>query len=212
MNTSTKTLRWAALAALAIAAAAAHAASFDLNYAGTFDSSITLGGTPLASSTPFSITATFDGDPSLNKFTRFPGTGIFEITALSLTLTGYGTYTAVTGPDLNVYLGMSSAGLSDRNGLMNRVSSLFNNKSDSSFNPATPSPVSYSDNSFSMGLYTIPLSGVTGGLAMGGLGIFSATASITASAVPEPSEYAAVTGLALGVFALVQRRRQAAGR
>jgi len=36
------------------------------------------------------------------------------------------------------------------------------------------------------------------------------TASITA--VPEPAEYAAVTGLALGVFALVQRRRQAAGR
>ncbi len=35
---------------------------------------------------------------------------------------------------------------------------------------------------------------------------------IQPSAVPEPSEYAAVTGLALGIFALVQRRRQAAGR
>jgi len=35
---------------------------------------------------------------------------------------------------------------------------------------------------------------------------------IQPSAVPEPAEYAAVTGLALGIFALVQRRRQAAGR
>ena len=37
-------------------------------------------------------------------------------------------------------------------------------------------------------------------------------ANLQYSAVPEPAEYAAVTGLALGVFALVQRRRQAAGR
>ncbi len=36
--------------------------------------------------------------------------------------------------------------------------------------------------------------------------------SVVAAAVPEPAEYAAVTGLALGVFALVQRRRQATGR
>ena len=36
--------------------------------------------------------------------------------------------------------------------------------------------------------------------------------SVVATAVPEPAEYAAVTGLALGVFALVQRRRQATGR
>jgi hypothetical protein len=56
------------------------------------------------------------------------------------------------------------------------------------------------------------LSGVSAGLAINGFGISSATASITAAAVPEPSEYAAVTGLALGVFALVQRRRKAAGR
>ena len=32
------------------------------------------------------------------------------------------------------------------------------------------------------------------------------------AAVPEPAEYAVVTGLALGMFALVQRRRHAAGR
>ena len=46
-----------------------------------------------------------------------------------------------------------------------------------------------------------------------GLGIFELdNVTLTAAAVPEPAEYAAVTGLALGVFALVQRRRQAAGR
>ena len=32
--------------------------------------------------------------------------------------------------------------------------------------------------------------------------------TLTAAAVPEPAEYAAVTGLALGVFALVRRRKQ----
>jgi hypothetical protein len=36
--------------------------------------------------------------------------------------------------------------------------------------------------------------------------------NVTITAVPEPAEYAAVTGLALVVFALVQRRCQAAGR
>jgi len=213
MNPSTTALRWAALAAFALTTTAAQAATFDLNYTGNFSSGTTLGGVSLASNTPFSITATFDGDPSLNKFTRFPGTGIFEITALSLTLTGYGAYTAVTGPGLNVNLGMSSVGLSGATGIGigNNIRSLFNNSSDSTYNPAAPSPVSFSDYSFSMGGNTIPLSGVTGGLVIDSA-ISSASASITAAAVPEPSEYAAVTGLALGVFALVQRRRKAAGR
>jgi len=216
MNPSTKALRWAAIAAFALTTTAAQAATFDLNYTGNFIIGTTLDGVSLASNTPFSITATFDGDPSLNKFTTFSGIGIFEITALSLTLTGYGTYAAVTGPDLNVFLQISpstrSAGLSEGSGLGSRLYSSFNNNSDPSFDPAAPSPFSFSDYSSSFSSYTIPLSGVSAGLAINGFGISSATASITAAAVPEPSEYAAVTGLALGVFALVQRRRKAAGR
>lgn len=57
--------------------------------------------------------------------------------------------------------------------------------------------------------YTLDLEGVPGGLVIGETGTAIPTASITA--VPEPSEYAAVVGLALGVFACVRRHRIASG-
>ncbi len=44
----------------------------------------------------------------------------------------------------------------------------------------------------------------------GGGGTFSGNFSFTVAPVPEPAEYAAVAGLALGVFALVRRGRKAA--
>ena len=57
MNTSTKALRWAAIAALALTTTAAQAGLFDLNYTGSFSSATTLGGTPLGANTPFSMVA-----------------------------------------------------------------------------------------------------------------------------------------------------------
>ena len=100
MNPSTKAPRWAALAALTIAITA-QAASFDLNYTGSFNSSTTLGGVALGADTPFSITAAFDGDPSGDK-EGGSGHGLFQVTTLSLTLIGHGTYTAIPDSNLNV--------------------------------------------------------------------------------------------------------------
>ena len=65
MNTSTKTLRWAALAAHALTTTAAQAGLFNLNYTGSFKSDTTLGGTALGADTPFSMTATFDSSVNL---------------------------------------------------------------------------------------------------------------------------------------------------
>ncbi len=211
MNQSNTALRWAALAALALTTTAAQAALFDLNYAGTFDNRSLLGGTALANGTPFSITATFD--PSLNTGPSFfATTGFFEVTALSLTLNG-STYTAITSSSLNVIFDGSFVGLSDAVfGSGGSASTRFLGTAEGSFNQRAPSLASFFGAGNSQGNYTLPLSGVSGGLSIYGEGISSATASITATAVPEPAEYAAVTGLALGVFALVQRRRKAAGR
>jgi len=223
VNTSTKALRWAALAVLTIAATTAHAASFDLNYTGSFNSSTTLGGVALGADTPFSIVATFDS--SVNYEGYGGGVGLYEVTALSLSLPG-NTYTAI--PDINLCVLMTDAtynSIKFSTGLynVNEDSPFYSNfvtQSNSSFDVAAPSANTYSGhvNNISSALFTgvpplsISLVGVTGGLANLDFGSTTPTASISAAAVPEPAEYAAVTGLALGVFALVQRRRQAAGR
>jgi len=218
VNTSTKALRWAALAVLTIAATTVHAASFDLNYTGSFNSSTTLGGVALGANTPFSIVATFDSSRNYDH----NGGGLYSVTALSLSLPG-NTYTAI--PDINLRVLMSDANW-NRNeftiGLFNSnplaiFSSAFATQSNSSFDDGAPSANTYSGHLYntsvgSPGLPSISLVGVTGGLANMDFGSTTPTASISAAAVPEPAEYAAVTGLALGVFALVQRRRQAAGR
>ena len=201
MNPSTKALSWAALAALTIASTTAQAGLFNFNNTGSFGSSTTLGGVALGADTPYSLTATFD-DASVG----FSGFDQFPVTALSLNLTGHGTYTAIPDSNLTVYLS-SSGGY--RAGLINSTAG---SSSNVSFSSSTPSPTIFSNfqglsDSFP---YGISLVGVSGGLSIQSFGATPMTASITA--VPEPAEYAAVTGLALGVFALVQRRRQAAGR
>ena len=209
MNPSTKALSWAALAALTIASTTAQAGLFNFNNTGSFGSSTTLGGVALGADTPYSLTATFD-DASVG----FSGFDQFPVTALSLNLTGHGTYTAIPDSNLTVYLS-SSGGY--RAGLINSTAGFgyvgsFSSSSNVSFSSSTPSPTIFSNfqglsDSFP---YGISLVGVSGGLSIQSFGATPMTASITA--VPEPAEYAAVTGLALGVFALVQRRRQAAGR
>ena len=218
MKPSTKALRWAALAALTITTTAAHAASFDLNYTGSFNSATTLGGVALGADTLFSMVATFDSSVNYSNFT---GMAAYPVTALSLTLAG-STYTAIPDSNLTViitdntfnsnqyYIGLY---LNPTGSINQELYSRFGAQSNSSFDVTAPSANTYSGyfaaSSFN---YSISLVNVTGGLANANLGSTTPTASITAAAVPEPAEYAAVTGLALGVFALVQRRRQAAGR
>jgi len=209
MKPSTKALRWAALAALTITTTAAQAGLFNFNNTGSFGSSTTLGGVALGSDTPYSLTATFD-DASV----RGSSFNQFTVTALSLDLTGYGTYTAIPDSDLTVYLRSSGGyGAGLVNSAVNRgYYGDFSSSSNGSFSSSTPSPTIFSNfqNTPSGLPYGISLVGVSGGLSIQSFGATPMTASITA--VPEPAEYAAVTGLALGVFALVQRRRQAAGR
>ncbi len=210
MNSFNTALRWAALAAFALTTA--QAASFDLSYTGTFGSETTLGGVALTAATPFSITATFQDAVSGSAYDF----NLFEVKALSLTLTGYGTYTAIPDPNLNVIMltqnGNYYIGLGDQNVSLTFFKK-FTGSSNSSFDYNSPTATTFSGFGSDNGNrpYNISLVGVTGGLSIGySPSITSATASITA--VPEPAEYAAVTGLALGVFALVQRRRQATGR
>jgi len=219
MNPSTKSLRWAALAALTLTTTAAQAALFDLNYTGSFNSTTTLGGVALGADTPFSMVATFNSYNNIGYY-GVPGIGVYPATALSLTLAG-STYTAITDSNLTVILTDNSAFSLYYIGLFYNTTgsaqrefySYFSTQSNSSFDATVPSANTYSGNTYNSAYdYSLSLVGVTGGLANMHFGSTTQTASITAAAVPEPAEYAAVTGLALGVFALVQRRRQAAGR
>lgn len=207
-------LRSAALAALALATTAAHAALFDLNYAGTFAPDTTLGGAGLGVDTPFSTKATFD--TSASPITLYPGLVLYQVTALSFTLNST-TYTAVLGQNDRVLVGDDSydadyklVGLYNPD-FNNYFFSFFPNSSNPSLDAAAPSPVTYSGASFHVAYATYPLVGVPGGLHINS-SITMPNVSITSAAVPEPSEYAAVVGLALGVFALVHHRRQAAAR
>ena len=72
---------------------------------------------------------------------------------------------------------------------------------------ATPAPTVFSGyvGNFAFS-FSLPLTGVPGGLVSHGS---SGPVSASITAVPEPAEYAAVAGLALGVFALVRRGRRA---
>lgn len=222
MNTSTKTLRWAALAALTLATTAAHAGLFNLNYTGSFTSTTTLGGNALGADTPFSMVATFDSSQNYGYY-GLSGLGNYQVTALSLTLAG-STYTAIPNSNLTVIssdikynsdIFVVGLNFHVNVGPNQQITSLFGTQSDSNFDSTAPSANTYSSwsgSTTSSSGYSLSLVGVTGGLAKMEFGTTTPTASISAAAVPEPAEYAAVTGLALGVFALVQRRRQAAGR
>jgi hypothetical protein len=212
-----------ALAVLTIAATTAQAGLFNFNYTGSFNSTTTLGGVALGADTPFSIVATFDSSVNYGFFNTL-GYGVYPVTALSLSLSG-NTYTAIPDSnttvifwdDLNTPPSFAAGLYYNTTGgtSLKAFNDYFSTQSNSSFDPTAPSANTYSTPTVGAGFaqdYSLSLVGVTGGLANMGFGTTDATASISAAAVPEPAEYAAVTGLALGVFALVQRRRQAAGR
>ncbi len=223
MNPSTKTLRWAALAALTIANTAAQAASlFTFTDEASFLSALTADSftenfLPQNTGSPTSLTFT-GGAPSISytisaqgglynqAIGNFGGNLSVSFDGVPLVVNGFSRPINAIG----AYLFASNSNYSPKN---------------------SPLTISYTDGA---GIHTssfasTPLTGPAGFF-----GVisdttittfsFSATASgafpnigtltvgYAAVAVPEPAEYAAVTGLALGVFALVQRRRQAAGR
>jgi hypothetical protein len=211
-------LRSAALAALALTTTAAQASLFDLNYAGSFDSLTTLGGTALGADTPFSITATFDS--SVKDLQRAGHSALYPITALTLSLNGT-TYTSSDNSSLTVFLSDARyfanwAGLYGASGYdYKSFVSSFDNISNINFDvtASTLSATTFSSSNFNLSYgYSFGLAGVPGGLVISNFGASTVTASVAPTPVPEPSEYAAVVGLALGVFALVHHRRQAAAR
>ena len=218
-----------ALKLAALATTAAQAALLHLHYSGDLSSDTTLGGAPLGVDTPFSITATFyDGSPSLasgiiertfddGSTQEFPDFYLFPVTALSLTLAG-STYTAIPDANLNVALtggaGRQGPFMGLGNGDMSRFTIsrfYFGSILNSAFDPSQPNAMDYHDGSpespYVRGPYNISLVGVSGGLSIAEVADWGRV-SITADAVPEPAEYAVVTGLALGVFARLQRRKQ----
>jgi hypothetical protein len=198
------------VAAFAIASTA-QAALLNLNYTGNFDATTTLGGVPLGADTPFSITATFQ-DGVLGTAYDF---NLFEVTTLSLSLTGHGTYTAIPDSNLNVGLYVNAdhteytVGLVD-SGVSYTILSTFAGSSNPSFNFNSPTPTSFTGYIRDGGNkpYNISLAEVAGGLSVKGFGSPPVTASITA--VPEPSTYAmALAGLACGGYSMFWRRKQA---
>ena len=231
MNPSTKTLRWAALAALTLATTAAQAASFAL-YGNLGDVN-----TSIFSGTAGYVYALMP-DESLAQGFSVSGTSAWAIDSVTLGLGSTGT------PDVKIELFSSSSGAPGTSlGSFNNPRGVdpkalytftagtgtFNLSPGSSYwivahNLNSPSQQSYEwylENSF-----TTPSEKSSSGLSYlgtkqgSGLATWNDTlpslsisiSGSAVSAVPEPAEYAAVTGLALGVFALVQRRRQAAGR
>ncbi len=231
MNTSDKTLRWAALAVLALTTAA-QAQSFAIyGNLGTVNSSTT-------SNTAGYLSLSQPDQWQAQGFS-VSGTSAWAIDSVTLGLGSTGS------PDVKIELFSSSSGAPGTSlGSFNNpggVSSTalytftagtgtFNLSPGSSYwivahnlNSASTqeSYEWYSNDSF-----TPPSEKSSSGLSYlgtkerNGLATWNDTlpylsisiSGSAVSAVPEPAEYAVVTGLALGVFALVQRRRQAAGR
>ena len=215
MNHSLTPLRLAALAALALTTTATQASVFLTEHiSGSFDAVSSFGGTAFGSDRPFTLSATFDASAGVPEAT---GVALFPTTGFTLDLPGIGTFTG-NPADVNVVLGDSSGLFFDG---IPVAGMFFVNHGSGAAYPAfstttptldvtAPAPTVFSGNigSFAFSV-SLPLTGVPGGLVVhGASGAFSA--SITA--VPEPAEYAAVAGLALGVFALVRRSRQAAAQ
>lgn len=204
----------ATLGLLALVPARATADLLILNYSGTFSADTTLGGTPLGAETPFTFAATFD---SATDESPTEGQGLFPAVSVTFDITGFGTFASAPGADLQVELwdpsgtGTYIAGLARSNGVQFRA---FFSTANPPFDADDPSPSLLSDftNSVNFGL-TTPLAGTAGDL-VAGITSFGQTATITASAVPEPSSFTLLGIAALGSVGLAaaRRRRRVSGR
>ena len=211
MNRSLTPLRLAALAALALTTTTQAALFLTETVGGTFSAGSTLGGNPLGAPTPYSIVAMFNASAPLSN----PAGGIFvyPIVSYTLNLQGFGTFTGDPGPSFGAFFGgqgtafgLPVVGFGSPT-LAPETYGQFATTTPSSFDGAAPVPTLFIGSvgsAASVPFYNFPLVGVPGGL-----NSFLFSTITTAAIVPEPSEYAAVAGLALGVFALARRARQA---
>src|SRR5689334_2721180 len=98
-------MKWVCLVAtmssvLIVVSSNASASSLTLSFSGEFGPTTTIGGTALGANTPFSLTAVFDtttGIPFRTGAELFPTIATFNVS-------GFGTYTSVSGDDLYVGL------------------------------------------------------------------------------------------------------------
>ncbi len=207
MNPSRNPLR---LAALALTATATHASVFLTEHiSGNFNASSSLGGVAFGSDTPFTLSATFDASAGVPQAT---GIALFPSTGFTLDLPGIGTFTG-SPSDVYVFLADSSnvalGGISlarmqfgDGSGSSGAASPKFTTTTPL-LDVATPAPTVFSGYTGNFVFsFSLPLTGVPGGLVVNDS---SGPISASITAVPEPSDYAAVAGLALGAFALARR-------
>ena len=202
-----------ALALLAATASSHAAALLTLNYSGTFGSTTTLGGLPFELNTPFSFAATFDPAAPIPDST--PGAAGFFATSFTILINST-TYTATTPSALTVfladprYLAPSYYAVGLNTGPAPKpfvLSSFYTGAAPAypAFNANTPTPTLFSDfflqdvdNGF-----PIALDGVSGGLVINEL-VGNSAASL--SAVPEPSEWAAISFAVIGLAYAAKRR------
>lgn len=204
------TLIAATFGILASVPARAQADLFVLNCSGTFRADTTIGGTPLGADTPFTIAATFD---SAIDAQPLPGFGAFETVSVVIDIAGIGIVTGAPGAggfvqliDASAFGGIYAIALFS--GGMNAQFST----ASPPFSGDSPSPSVLSGLIVGNGGFILPLAGGAGDLIVSGLTSFGPTATITATAVPEPSSLALLGIAASGCVGLAAaRRRRSAG-
>ena len=211
MNTKHNLTSLLCALALLAATASSHAAAIPmtLNYSGTFGTTTTLGGTAFGANTPFSFAATFDPDAPLGGLP----TGWQQFTATSFTiLINSTTYTATTPSALNVLLVDTTSPSGYLAGLVDTAHSSVMGSTFSGATPTLnadkPAPTVFSGSieSTLTADFQIELNGVTGGLAIKDLVGPAAAASLSLSAVPEPSEWTAISFAVIGLAYAAKRR------
>lgn len=188
------------------------------HFSGTLGSGTTLGGAAVAEDTAFSYSATFD--PTTMADLEAGQAAIFSVTDFSVTIDGYGTYTAdpanwsvilsdgsAGGPFGGFYLSgmVRNSGEPESYGFLN-----FFSTTTPAFSQSSPAATVFSGyvGTFGSTVITVDLTGVSGGLVFSSISGSSA-ASITA--VPEPAETAIAIGIGLAAFALIRNKRREAG-
>ncbi|MEI7910717.1 MAG: PEP-CTERM sorting domain-containing protein [Verrucomicrobiota bacterium] len=207
-----------------VLAASAPAGLMNLNYAGSFGPTTTLGGIVLGDGTPFSFQAEFDSAAPID-----PGMGMFQVSSLSFIINGT-PYAASLPADQFVFfdyfiieagnpynsfdaglLGQGTWG-DNNNNLM-----VFEFKVTtpdlipvSHSGPVIPTASVFTENvgNYCQGSLSIALAGGAGVLVINDFGGLAVTASLTDfSAVPEPGNLLALSGLVGSAMFLRIRRK-----
>jgi len=224
INPSTKALRWAALAALTIAATAAGQAQVFTQFSFSSTTSATTVGSMVQSSVfGSSLSSSYIGNDGFGPVLEAYPTAGSTSAALALSNDSYWsmTVTAVSGQSLDVgtlSYEVGKGGASDPRGYFIRssVDSFASNiagtqlPTGSAVAPALAT-VDLSGNAGYQGLSSVEFR-FYGWSPNTGRSVDWRNVTLEASSVPEPSGYGVIAGLGLLGFALVQRRRQAAGR